>query len=128
MTENQPSRGERVACWIGNAIAIAYLAWLAAALSWINPKYAGMYESMAVQLPRATAFVIGHATWLYPSLFGILAAAVLGKDLLFRDKRLSVVIAFVITIAAQFIAHAFMLLYFLPMFGLMDQLSGQPLP
>jgi hypothetical protein len=125
VNEPQVSRGERIVCWVGNFVAVAYLVWLAAVLSWINPKYAVMYESMALQLSGPTAFVVRNGGWLYPCVFGLLAAFVLGKDMFLRDKRLSVVVAFVVAIGAQFVAHGFFVLYFLPMFDLIDKLAGQ---
>ena len=125
MKEPQASRGERIACWVGNIVAVAYLVWLAAVLSWINPKFAVMYESMAIQLPGPTAFLVTNGGWLYPCIFGLLAAFVLGKDVRLRDKRLSVVVAFVVAITAQFVAHGFFVLYYLPMLDLIDKLASQ---
>jgi hypothetical protein len=120
--DKQQAREARLA-WITDAIACAYFAWLFG-LHWRNVGvFAQMYEGLGAEIPLPTRFVINQGVWFFPLLFAVFAGAALGKERLIADKRLSVMVTFLLTIVGQFVAHGLVTVYYLPLFDLIRKLS-----
>ena len=82
-----------------------------------------VYDGLGAQLQFPTRFVVEQGFWLYPGLFALFSVAVFAKEAMLGDKRLSVILTFVVTLVAQFVAHAMLTFYYLPLFDLISQLS-----
>jgi type II secretory pathway component PulF len=119
----KPQPREARLAWITDAAACAYFAWLFG-FHWRNVGAFGqMYEGLGAELPLLTRFVVGQGTWLFPLLFAVFAGAAVGKERLIADKRFSVMVTFLLTIVAQFVAQALVTAYYLPLFDLIGKLS-----
>lgn len=119
---NQQDREARLA-WIIDAVACAYFAWLFG-VHWRNVGVFGqMYEGLGAELPLPTRFIVNQGMWFFPLLFALFAGATLGKERLIADKRISVMVTFLLTIVGQFVAHGLVTVYYLPLFDLIRKLS-----
>ena len=114
---------ERVVAWIVNGLACSYCVWIGAYL-WRGASVFGkLFEGLGTRLPPATEFVVHNDVWLYPAVFGGLVVALLVKELLVRDKRLSAMLSLAGTIVAQFAAQWFLTACYLPLFDLIKDLN-----
>ena len=118
------STRERVICWVTDLLAVLYLLWIAAYLVRSTGHFAQMYEGLGARLPASTQFLVDQRVWFYPAVFGGLAVLVLAKEAALRDKRVSSMITFLLALLGQFMAHWLTSVYYLPLFGLIRQLSG----
>lgn len=119
---HSPAAEARLA-WITDAVACAYFAWLFG-FHWRNAGTFGqMYEGLGAELPLATQIVVRHGAWLFPLLFVVFAGATLVKERFMADKRLSVMVTFLLTIVGQFVGQALVTAYYLPMLDLIGKLG-----
>jgi hypothetical protein len=82
-----------------------------------------MFAGLGTELPLPTRILIDHRSWFYPVCFGGVIAILIAKELMMRDKRLSTMLTFFVTIAAQFLGHWMTTVYYLPLFGLINKLG-----
>jgi type II secretory pathway component PulF len=107
-----------------DSIACAYFAWLFG-MHWRHAAtFSALFEGLGAELPLPTRFVIGQRIWLFPVLFLLFAGIVIGKEWLVRNKRFSVMLTFLTTLIGQFIAGLLVEAYYLPLFNLINMLSG----
>jgi len=104
-------------------VACAYFAWLFG-FHWRSVgAFRQMYEGLGAELPLPTRFVVNQRAWFFPLLFAIFAGAAIGKERLIADKRLSVMVTFLLTIVGQFVAQALVTAYYVPLFDLIRKLG-----
>jgi hypothetical protein len=116
-------RRELVVLWASDVVACLYLLWLFG-MHWGNSvTFAHLYDGLGAEPPWATRLVIQQGAWLFPALFCVFVLAVVGKEPFVRDKRLSVMITFFVTLVAQFVAQAAVVAYYLPLFDLIRKLG-----
>ena len=106
-----------------NVLACLYCAWLGTTLWVRSPTLGSLLEGLGTELPASTKFVVAHGGWLYPLVFAGLIGVLTAKELLVQDKRLSAMLTALVTIVAQFLSQWFLMLYFQPMFGLIEKLG-----
>jgi type II secretory pathway component PulF len=85
--------------------------------------FEAMFAGLGSELPLATRILVDYRSWIYPGCFGGVVALLIAKELMVRDKRLSTMLTFLVTIAAQFLGHWMTTVYYLPLFDLIDKLS-----
>jgi hypothetical protein len=120
--EDSLAREVRLA-WLTDAVACLYFAWLFGS-HWRNVgTFAQMYDGLGAELPLPTRFLVAHGAWFFPLLLVVFAGAALGKERVFSDKRLSVMVTFLLTIVAQFVAQVLVTAYYLPLFDQIQKLS-----
>jgi hypothetical protein len=85
--------------------------------------FVAMFEGLGSELPLATRILVDHRSWIYPGCFGGVVALMIAKELMVRDKRLSTMLTFLMTIATQFLGHWMTTVYYLPLFDLIKKLS-----
>jgi hypothetical protein len=116
-------RREVLVAWVANGLACLYCGWMGVYLWRSTGVFGKMFEGLGAELPGSTSFVVVQRAWLYPTVFGALVVALLVKEALVSDKRLSTMLSLVVTILAQFLAQWMMTLYYLPLFDLIGKLS-----
>jgi len=91
-----------------------------------SAAFAALQEGLGATLPRPTRVVLAHGPWVYPALAATFVLVVVGKELVMRDKRLSIMITFFMALVAQFITHTVVMVHYLPMFDLIIGKQGRP--
>ena len=114
---------EHAIAWITTVLGSLYCWWMGFHQWRSTGTFGAMYEGLGSDLPTATRFLVDHRTWIYPVCFGALVAILIAKEMVMRDKRLSTMVTFLVTIAAQFLAQWMMTVYYLPLFDLINKLS-----
>jgi len=122
-SKSRVARRDAIMAWTCDVLACLYFAWLFG-LHWRNAGlFAAMFDGMGVALPLLTRFVIGQSVWLFPALFLLFSGIVVGKEFVVHDKRFSVMLTFLVTIAGQFVAQAIVEAYYLPLRHMVEKLS-----
>ncbi len=114
---------ERLVAWVTTGIAILYCGWMGVYQWRATGTFGAMFEGLGSDLPASTRVLINYRTWIYPGVFGGLIALLVAKELVVIDKRLSTMLTFLVTIAAQFLAQWMVTVYYLPLFDLINKLS-----
>jgi hypothetical protein len=115
-------REQRVA-WATTIIGCLYIGWMGLHLWRSTGTFAAMFAGLGSELPVPTRILIDYRSWIYPGCFGSLVGILVAKELIVRDKRLSTMLTFLVTIAAQFLAQWMTTVYYLPLFDLINKLS-----
>jgi hypothetical protein len=82
-----------------------------------------MFEGLGAQVPAPTRLLLDHHVVLFGATFGVSALGVLIKEGFVPDKRISLMITMLLVIIIRFIADAFLTVYYLPLFDLIQKLS-----
>lgn len=90
-----------------DAVGIAYLVWMAGHLWTRSSDVARIFADMGfARLPSVSAFLIDNRSWLYPAVFGFLAALVVAKGRTVADRRTGTMVTFLIVVVGQFLHQA----------------------
>jgi hypothetical protein len=122
-TPSQRERRERRVAWAANVVGCLYCAWMGVQLWRSTGAFGALFAGLGAELPTATRMLVEYRSWIYPACFGAVVAILVGKELVVRDKRLSTMLTFLVTIAAQFLGHWMTTVYYLPLFDLISKLS-----
>jgi hypothetical protein len=120
---SQREQRERLVAWVTTAVACLYCGWMGIYQWRATGAFGAMFEGLGSDLPTATRILITYRTWIYPGVFGGLVALLVAKEFIVRDKRLSTMLTFLVTIGAQFVAQWMVTVYYLPLFDLIQKLS-----
>jgi hypothetical protein len=118
-----PRQRDLVIAWVTDAVACGYVGWQFWVLWRGGRVFKDLFEGLGAQLPPSTQLVIDHGVWLMPCLYGTFTAAVFGKELVVHDKRFSAMLTCLLVIVAQWVAHAVLTAYYLPLMDLIGKLS-----
>jgi hypothetical protein len=121
MPYDKSARRELTFAWAATAISCLYCAWLAVTLSRHAGAFGEIFRTMGLQLPDSTRFVV-ERVWIYPVLFGILALFAVVKEWMVGDKRISVMLSFLIMMVGHWAADGVTALYLRPLLEVMRQL------
>jgi hypothetical protein len=127
VTPFQRAKRENWVAWATNAVGCLYCGWMGFHL-WrttgvIGATAGGMFAGLGAELPIATRILVDYRSWIYPGCFGGLVAILVAKELVVRDRRLSTMLTFLVTIVAQFLAQWMTSVYYQPLFDLISKLS-----
>lgn len=122
MPSEQSASRELAFAWTATAIACLYCAWLALTLWRHANAFGTIFRNLGVELPKGTRFVVEHV-WIYPVLFGILALFAVVKEWIVRDKRMSVMLSFLVMMLGQWAAGALTALYQQPLFEILRRIE-----
>ena len=114
---------EQQIAWATTILGCLYCAWMGFHLWRTTGAFEAMFEGLGAELPLSTRILVNYRSWIYPGCFGGVVALLIAKELLMRDKRLSTMLTFFTTMAAQFLAHWMTTVYYLPLFDLIGKLS-----
>src|SRR5687767_11255598 len=117
-TATPPPSKETVVAWIGTVLAAAYFAWLGVMLLHGSSRLTALFRGAGFELPILTRFFIDHRVWLLPCIVGIPALALVLKEALMRDKRLSLMITMLAVIGVRFAVDLIVTIYYLPLFDM----------
>ena len=109
--------------WLVTIAACAYIAWIGITLYRSTGAFAAMFESIGMQLPAATSFVVHNYQWYYPSLFGGAVALVIAKQFFIPDKWKNLALTFASLVLADFGANGVIRALYRPLFDLTEKLS-----
>lgn len=123
VSELRRLRRERLVAWVTNSVGCLYCAWMGATLLLGTRGFLEMFKSVGAELPPSTAFVVSNRIWLYPVVFGTAVLALLVKELLIGDKRLSTMLTFSIVLVVHWVAYWFVSLHYVPLFALIQNWS-----
>ncbi len=121
MPHEESASRERAFAWTATGIACLYFAWLAVTLWRHASAFGATFRGMGLELPSSTRLVVEHV-WIYPALFGILALFAVFKEWIVRDKRISVMLSFVVMMLGQWAAGIATALYQQPMLDIMRRI------
>jgi len=117
------SQALQIIGWATSLAACAYFLWIYIQLSRYTTEFAKLFESLAVELPRPTAIVIGGHNFIYPLIFVGAGIFVVGKEIFMRDKKLSIAVTFAVAFCVlQFVGWINAALY-APIFATVEKLS-----
>ena len=116
-------RAARTIAWTTSVVCCLYYGWSCVALWVQGAATKGMLEGLGTELPTTTRFVLGNQLWLFPFLFGGAALAVIGKEVVLRDKRLSPAITLAITLLVFFVVDWIKFVMLLPLITILNKLS-----
>ena len=122
MPDDKSAHRESAFAWAATAITCLYCAWLAVVLWRQAGTFGEIFRGMGYQLPTSTRFVV-ESVWIYPLLFGILALLTVVKEWMVRDKRLSVILSFLVMMLGHWAADAVTSLYLRPLLEIMHKLQ-----
>jgi hypothetical protein len=123
VTPNEIKRPGRIFTWIVTVVACAYIAWLGASLYHSTRIFIDLYMSIGVEFLLSTKLLIAFYRFLYPIIFGGMAALVITKQFFVRDKWASVSVTLAATLASNLIGDAIVRALYHPLFNLMERLS-----
>jgi hypothetical protein len=115
-------REQRVA-WATTILGCLYCGWMGLHLWRSTGAFGAMFAGLGSELPVTTRVLVDYRNWIYPGCFGAVVALLIAKELIVRDKRLSTMLTFLLTIATQFMGHWMTTVYYLPLFDLINKLS-----
>jgi hypothetical protein len=121
MRVEDPTRSEVLLAWAADILAVLYFAWSYQGLSRHTLAFGAIIANLGADVPGPTAFVMTHYAWLYPAVFGGAAVLVVAKELKIDDKRLSVVMTFLIALVVLWISDYLKSVFLLP---LLEMLRG----
>jgi hypothetical protein len=117
------SAGKELAfAWAATAITCLYCAWLAVTLWRHASAFGAIFRGLGYELSNATRFVVEHV-WIYPVLFGILALFAVVKEWIVRDKRISVMLSFLVMMLGHWAADAVTVLYQQPLLEILRRIQ-----
>ena len=122
-TPTQREQRERWVAWATTVVGCLYCGWMGFHLWRSTGTFGAMFAGLGSDLPTATRLLVDYRNWIYPGCFGALVAILIAKELIVRDKRLSTMLTFLVTIAAQCLAQWMTTVYYLPLFDLINKLS-----
>ncbi|MGZ7057486.1 MAG: hypothetical protein ACXVK3_18340, partial [Candidatus Angelobacter sp.] len=82
---NEIDRPGSILTWIVTILACAYICWIGISLYYSTPIFINMYTSMGVELSLSLRIFVAGYRWMYPILFGGIAALVITKQFFVRD-------------------------------------------
>jgi hypothetical protein len=123
VTSNEIERPGSIFTWIVTVLACAYIAWLGASLYHSTRVFIDLYISIGVEFLLSTKLLISFYRFLYPIIFGGMAALVITKQFFVRDKWASVSVTLAATLAASLIGDAIVKALYHPLFNLMERLN-----
>src|SRR5512146_536546 len=104
--------------WVATAITCLYCVWLGFTLWRHASAFGAIFRALGYQPSSSTRFVVEHV-WIYPALFGILALCAVAKEWIVHDKRISVMLSFLIMMLGHWAADAATVLYQQPLLGML---------
>lgn len=122
MPHEKPADRELIFAWTATAITCLYCAWLAITLSRHASAFGAIFRGMGVELSNGTRFVV-ERVWIYPVLFGILALFALVKEWIVGDKRVSVMLSFLVMMLGTWAAQAVTALCQRPLLEIMRKIQ-----
>ena len=122
MPNDKSARRESVFAWTATAIACLYCVWLAVTLWGHASAFGAIFGAIGYQLPNSTRFVVEHV-WIYPVLFGTLALVAVVKEWMVPDKRISVMLSFLVMMLGHWAADAVTSLYLRPLLEVMRNIQ-----
>jgi hypothetical protein len=120
---NKNDRSGGILTWIVTILAFAYIMWTGISLYRSTPIFINMYTSMGVDLHLSTRLLIEFYRFMYPVLFGGMAALVITKQFFVRDKWMSVSVTLAATVAASLISSSIVSALYQPLFDMAEKLS-----
>lgn len=119
MAERAPNAGstlvEIVLAWLATLLSCAYLYWAYTTLASGTAALEGALGPRAAELPGPTRFVLDHHVWLYPVVLGSTALLLLAKEIVLRNKRLTLALTLAIALVALFVTDSFKTLLLSPL-------------
>lgn len=109
--------------WIVTILACAYICWIGISLYYSTPIFINMYTSMGVELSLPLRIFIAGYHWMYPILFGGVAALVITKQFFVRDKWFSVSLTLAAAVAVGLIGYGIVRTLYQPLFDLIEKLN-----
>ncbi len=122
MSNEQSARRELIFGWAATVIACIYCAWLAITLWRHAAAFGAIFRSLNYELSSGLRFVVEHG-WICPVAFGSLALFAVLKEWVMRDKRLSVMISFLIMMLGHWVATIVSELYQQPLLEMMRRIQ-----
>jgi hypothetical protein len=123
ITHNETAQPESIFTWLVTLMACAYIAWLGASLYHSTRIFIDLYISSGVEFLLSTKILIAFYRFLYPIIFGGMAALLITKQFFVRDKWVSVSVTLAATLAASLIGDAIVRALYHPLFNLMEKLN-----
>jgi hypothetical protein len=108
--------------WAATAITCLYCAWLAVTLWRHANAFGAIFRGLGYELPKGIRFVVEHV-WIYPVLFGVLALFAVVKEWIVRDKRISVMLSFLVMMLGHWAADSFTALYQQPLLEMLRRIQ-----
>jgi type II secretory pathway component PulF len=114
---------EEALAWAATALALLFFAWRSIMLFRATGAFRSMFEGLGAQLPAVTRLAVDYREVVIAIVCGVPALVVIGKELVVRDKRTSVMITMLVVIAFLIAVDMLVTAYYLPLFDLMGKLG-----
>jgi hypothetical protein len=112
-----------IVAWFSTAASSLYFAWMLLVLNRHTRAFKSMFEGLGADIPAPTRFVIENQGWFFPLLFGGAGLGLITKELLVKDKRLSLAITLAVATLVLFVADWIRTAYFFPLFEMVEKLQ-----
>ena len=106
---------EILLAWLATLASCAYLYWAYTVMVRHTAAFEEALGPVAAELPGATRFLLAHRVWLYPAVFGTTGLLLVAKELVLRNKRLTLVLTFAVALVALFVVDSYRTLLFSPL-------------
>ena len=121
--DGRPNRSKTAITWLATILACGYFLWIGWSLYYSISAFANMYNSMGVELPFVTRFVVAGYRWLFPVFFLGATGVVIAKQFFVRDKWINLSITFITALAVDLVGSGIVRALYRPMLDLMEKLS-----
>jgi hypothetical protein len=112
-----------IVSWITTVAVLFYIAWAGTTLFNTTRTFGDMFASMQVQLPLATAFVVGNYRWFYPFIFGGAAVFVVAKQFFVRQKWVRLGFTAAVALSVYLVSWEVVIALYAPLEAISEKLS-----
>jgi hypothetical protein len=120
---NEIERPGSILTWIMTVLACAYIGWIGISLYYSTQVFINMYTSMGVELRLSAKILIGFYRFMYPIMFGGIAALVITKQFFVRNKWFSVSLTLAAAVAVGLVGEGISRALYRPLLDYMEKLN-----
>lgn len=108
--------------WVA-VLSCGYLLWAFAALWRYTVLFRNLVAGLGADTPASTGFLFDHYVWFYPLLYLVLTTILVGQHFFVDNDHTRLTITLVVSLLAIFVIDFLKSLLYLPVLGLVNQLS-----
>ncbi len=113
----------QIVAWAWSVLACAYFAWAYFDLTGFTKTLSELYAGLDLQLPLSARFVLAMRVYVYPLFFGSAAMIVVVKEIIMRDKIVSLVTTLAAMVGVFATVGWIKITLYSPIIGLAEKLN-----
>jgi len=117
------NKSVQIVAWAWSLLACGYFAWAYFDLTGFTQTLSQFYAGLDAALPLWVRFVLASRVYVYPLLFGSAAMIVVLKEIIMRDKIVSLVTTLAAMLAVFATASLIKMTLYSPIIGYTEKLS-----